>query len=116
MQSVGPNFRTLREQVRTALGIDQENFYLYGQSWGGILAIKYALQYQQHLKGLIISNMMTSIPQYNEYAHTVLMPHMDQVALAEIQRYEAAGDYENPCYMELLIEYHLRTPCAADAG
>jgi proline iminopeptidase len=92
--------------VRTALGIDQENFYLYGQSWGGILAIKYALQYQQHLKGLIISNMMASIPQYNEYAHTVLMPHMDQVALAEIQRYEAAGDYENPRYMELLIEYH----------
>jgi proline iminopeptidase len=94
------------EQVRTALGLDQENFYLYGQSWGGILAIEYALQYQQHLKGLIISNMMASIPQYNEYAHTVLMPHMDQVAVAEIQRYGAAGDYENPRYMELLIEHH----------
>ncbi len=94
------------EQVRTALGLDQENFYLYGQSWGGILAIEYALQYQQHLKGLMVSNMMASIPQYNEYAHTVLMPHMDPVALAEIQRYEAAGDYENPRYMELLIEHH----------
>jgi proline iminopeptidase len=94
------------EQVRTALGLNRENFYLYGQSWGGILAIEYALKYQQHLKGLIISNMMASIPQYNEYAHTVLMPGMDPDVLVEIQRYEAAGDYENPRYMELLVAHH----------
>jgi len=94
------------EQVRLALGLDRENFYLYGQSWGGLLAIEYALKYQQHLKGLIISNMMASIPQYNAYAHAVLMPGMDPVALAEIQQYEAAGDYENPRYMALLIEHH----------
>ena len=94
------------EQVRQALALDRNNFYLYGQSWGGLLAIEYALKYQQHLKGLIISNMMASIPQYNEYARTVLMPSMDPVALAEIQKYEAAGDYENPRYMELLIAHH----------
>jgi proline iminopeptidase len=29
----------------------KRNFYLYGQSWGGALAIEYALTYQQHLKG-----------------------------------------------------------------
>jgi len=28
---------------------------------------------------------------------------MDQTALARIKRLEAAGDYENPRYMELLI-------------
>ena len=94
------------EQVRKALRLDQGNFYLYGQSWGGILAMEYALKYQQNLKALIISNMMASIPQYNEYAHKVLMPGMDQVALAEIQRYEAAGEYENPRYMELLVAHH----------
>lgn len=42
------------EQVRQALKVNQDNFYLYGQSWGGILAMEYALKYQQHLKGLII--------------------------------------------------------------
>jgi len=101
-----PRFVDEVEQVRQALGLDRENFYLYGQSWGGLLAIEYALQYQQHLKGLIISNMMASIPQYNEYAKTVLMPRMDPVALAEIQGYEAAGDYENARYMALLMEHH----------
>ncbi|HEY7974646.1 MAG TPA: proline iminopeptidase-family hydrolase, partial [Ktedonobacterales bacterium] len=86
--------------------LDQDNFYLYGQSWGGALALEYALKYQRRLKGLIISNMMASIPLYNEYARTALMPGMDQTALAEIKQLEAAGDYENPRYMELLIEQH----------
>ena len=42
------------EQVRVALNLDKSNFYLYGQSWGGILGMQYALKYQEHLKGLII--------------------------------------------------------------
>jgi proline iminopeptidase len=50
------------EQVRAALGLDRGNFFLYGQSWGGLLALEYALAHQQKLKGLIISNMMASIP------------------------------------------------------
>jgi len=112
-----PRFVEEVEQVRQALGLSGDNFYLYGQSWGGILAIEYALKYQQHLKGLIISNMMASIPAYNEYAETVLMPAMDQSVLAEIKGYEQAEDYGNPRYMELLVEHHyvqhiLRVPPA----
>lgn len=94
------------EQVRTALGLDASNFYLVGQSWGGLLAIEYALAHQENLKGLVISNMMASIPAYNEYARDVLMPQIDPAVLAEIQGYEAAEDYANPRYMELLIEHH----------
>lgn len=94
------------EQVRQALKLDQKNFYLLGHSWGGILAMEYALKYQQNLKGLIISNMVDSIPAYNEYAQKVLMPAMDQTVLKETQALEAAGKYEDPRYMELLIPHH----------
>jgi proline iminopeptidase len=94
------------EQVRRALGLGPENFVLLGHSWGGILAIEYALRYQQQLRGLVISNMMSSVPAYNAYAERVLMPQMDQAALAEIKALEAAGDTENPRYMELLTEQH----------
>jgi proline iminopeptidase len=79
-----PRFVEEVEQVRQALHLDKENFYLFGQSWGGLLGIEYALKYQQHLKGLIVSNMVSSMPFYNEYAHKVLMPAMDQKALVEI--------------------------------
>ncbi len=101
-----PRFVDEVEQVRVALGLDASNFYLYGQSWGGILAIEYALAHQENLKGLIISNMMASIPAYNKYAEDVLMASMDPAVLNEIKALEAAEDYGNPRYMELLIEHH----------
>lgn len=101
-----PRFVDEVEQVRQALGLGPENFFLYGHSWGGILAMEYALAHGDQLKGLIISNMMASIPAYNEYAETVLMPQMDPAVLAEITAFETAGDYDNPRYMELLMEHH----------
>jgi len=101
-----PRFVEEVEQVRQALKLDRGNFYLLGHSWGGILAIEYALKYQQNLAGLVISNMMASIPAYNEYANKVLMPAMDQKVLAEIKQIEARGEFEKPRYMELLIPNH----------
>ena len=101
-----PRFVEEVEQVRQALELDRDDFYLLGHSWGGILAMEYALKYQQHLKGLVISNMMASIPAYNDYARKVLMPAMDQSALAEVQRLEATGMTEEPRYMELLVPLH----------
>jgi len=101
-----PRFVEEVEQVRLALGLNNSSFYLLGQSWGGILALEYALKYQAHLKGLVISNMMASIPAYNEYAEKVLMPGMDQAVLDEIKRMEAAGETDNPRYMELLVPHH----------
>ncbi len=98
-----PRFVDEVEQVRQALKLDKNDFYLLGQSWGGMLAIEYALKYQQHLKGLVISNMMSSSAAYNAYAKEVLMPAMDPVALAEVKRLEAANDTENPRYMEILV-------------
>ena len=112
-----PRFVDEVDQVRRALGLGKGDFFLLGQSWGGILAMEYALKHQEHLKGLVVSNMMASIPAYNAYAREVLMPGMDQDALAEIQRLEAEGKSEDPRYMELLVPHHyehhvLRMPAA----
>ena len=100
-----PRFVEEVEQVRKALKLDKGNFYLYGQSWGGILALEYALKYQQNLKALVISNMVASIPAYNRYAASVLMPAMDQKALAEVKQLEAKGRYEDPRYEALLMQH-----------
>ncbi len=104
------------EQVRQALHLDKDDFCLLGHSWGGILAIEYALKYQQHLKCLVVSNMMSSIPEYNRYAHETLMPAMDQAALKEILALEAAKRYDDPRYEALLQPFYeehiLRMPSA----
>jgi len=94
------------EQVRTGLGLNRNNFYLVGHSWGGILAMEYAFRFQQHVKGLVISNMMASIPAYNDYANKVLKPGIDPDVLAEIEQIEASGGFTQPRYMELLIPHY----------
>ncbi len=91
------------EQVRTALHLTNDNFYLLGHSWGGILAMQYALKYQNNLKALIISNMMSSCPAYGKYAQEVLAPQFDPKVLDTIRQIEKKGDFDNPKYMELLI-------------
>jgi proline iminopeptidase len=101
-----PRFVDEVEQVRQALKLDKDNFYLFGHSWGGMLAIEYALRHQEHLAGLIISNTMSSLPAYNQYAKTVLMPQMNQQALAQIQDLEKAGKTDDPRYMQLLMTEH----------
>ncbi len=103
------------EQVRKALDLNKDNFYLLGQSWGGILAMEYALKYQENLKGLIISNMVASAPEYTKYAYEVLGPQMDPEVLKEIMEIEANNDFDNPRYEELLMnnyytEHILRIP------
>ena len=96
------------EQVRKAIGADSSNFYLLGNSWGGILAMQYALKYQGNMKALLVANMMASCPEYGKYADEVLAKQMDPKVLAEIRAIEAKGDFSNPRYMELLIPnfYH----------
>jgi proline iminopeptidase len=101
-----PRFVDEVEQVRLVLGLERDNFVLLGQSWGGLLATEYAVHHQQHLKGLVISNMMSSVPLYNAYATDVLMPAMDQGVLAEIKRLEAADATDDPRYEQLLVEHH----------
>jgi proline iminopeptidase len=105
------------EQVRVALGLNKDNFYLLGHSWGGILAMQYSLKYQQNLKGLIISNMMSSCPDYDKYADEVLAKQMDKTVLDSIRAMEARNDFANPQYMGLLIpnfyeKHMLRKPYA----
>ena len=94
------------EQLRKALNLGPDNFYLLGQSWGGILAMEYALKYQDNLKGLIISNMMSSIPEYNAYAQEVLGPQLEPEIYKEIKALEAAKDFDNPRYGDLLFEHY----------
>lgn len=90
------------EQVRKALGLNKDNFFLLGHSWGGILAMQYALKYPDSLKGMIISNMMSSADAYVKYANDVLAKQMDPKVLDTIRQIEKKGDFENPKYMELL--------------
>lgn len=94
-------FREEVEQVRAALEL--ENFYLLGHSWGGMLGIEYALRYQSHLKGLIISNMTASIPSYVT-SISELRQQLPPDIIQTLEKYEATGDYTAPEYEDLIFK------------
>jgi proline iminopeptidase len=105
------------EQVRVALGLNKDNFYLLGNSWGGILGMEYALKYQQNLTGLIVSNMTADYAKYGAY-NAKLRSEMRKSLVDSLERFEQAGDYTNPVYQQLVFdEYYckhiLRKPRAA---
>ena len=101
-------FREEVEQVRAAVGLEQ--FYLFGQSWGGLLGLEYALEHPQHLKGLIVSNMTASIASYTEYLGE-LRAQLPPEDVALMKRCEAAGDYANLEYQERLTALYNRHIC-----
>lgn len=96
-------FREEAEEVRTKLGL--EDFYLLGSSWGGFLAMDYAVKYQEHLKGLILSNTTASIASYTKYINE-LRNKLPEEVIQELTYYEDQEDYANPRYNELL-DIHL---------
>jgi proline iminopeptidase len=93
-------FREEVETVRMALGL--EDFVIIGQSWGGMLGIEYALKYQEHLRGLVISNMVGSVPLYVEGVNQ-LREQMPSDIREIMERHEAANDYSNPEYQEIMF-------------
>lgn len=97
-----PRYLTEVEEVRRGLGLD--HFVLYGQSWGGMLALEYALNYQQHLRGLVISNMCAGIQSYLKYTASLKKKLLTPELLRRFDALEAAKDYENPEYMRIAME------------
>ncbi len=95
-------FKDEVEEVRQALGL--EDFYLFGSSWGGFLAIDYALSHQESLKALILSNTTASIRSYSDYI-TELRSRAPEAVQKKWAAYESQGNYDNEEYTQLLDEY-----------
>ena len=86
------------DEVREKLGLD--NFYLIGQSWGGLLVQEYAVKYGQHLKGAIISYMVDEIDDYVKHVNALREKTLSKEAVDFMKNCEAKNDYSNPKYQE----------------
>ncbi len=86
------------DEVREKLGLD--NFYLIGQSWGGLLVQEYAVKYGQHLKGAIISSMVDEIDDYVKHVNALREKTLSKEAVDFMKNCEAKNDYSNPKYQE----------------
>jgi len=79
------------EGVRNA-AFGNEKVYLYGSSYGGMLALAYAVKYQRWLRGLIVAGGLSSVPfAAKEMAR--LRSELPKNVQDVLARYESKGDY-----------------------
>ena len=96
-----PRFIEEVEQVRKGLGL--ENFYLFGHSWGSMLAMEYLHKYQSHVKAAVLSNMTASIASYLPYAEKLKQKFFDANDLKKYDSLDKLKKYDSPEYQELLM-------------
>jgi proline iminopeptidase len=97
-----PRYMEELEEVRQGLNLD--NFVLYGHSWGGMLAIEYALHHQRRLRGLVISNMTAGIQSVLKHL-TVIKRQLPRDVLVKLESLEARHAYDDPAYEAIMMEH-----------
>lgn len=103
-----PRFVEELEAVRAGLGLGQ--VHLFGQSWGGMLALQYVLDRPRGVKSLLLSNTGSSTLAILR-GMTQLRAELPAEILLPLLRHEATGDWAHPEYREAfhrLYARHLR--------
>ena len=99
------------EAVRRALGL--ERVHVLGQSWGGMLAMEYALTQPAGLTSLVLADTAASLPQWVAETKRLvaeLPPEVQQT----LRQHEEAGTTDSPEYKAAYRVFSLRHVCRLD--
>ena len=96
------------DAVRDALGLD--DIHLLGQSWGGMLAMEYALTQPKGVASMIVADSPASMVQWVSEANR-LRAELPEDVQAALIKHEAAGSYEDPEYLAAVQVFYDRHVC-----
>ncbi len=96
------------ETMRQELGLEQ--VHILGQSWGGMLAIEYALRQPKGLVSLILSNTTSSVPLWVKEANR-LREELPPEVNATLLHHEMAGSTSDPKYLQAMDVFYARHVC-----
>ncbi|MBA2394284.1 MAG: proline iminopeptidase-family hydrolase [Ktedonobacteraceae bacterium] len=91
--------------VRKALGLAK--IHLWGQSWGGMLAIEYALTQPQGMESLTLASTSSSMPTWIAEANR-LRDELPEEIQNTLLRHEAAGTTDDPEYQTAMLAFYER--------
>jgi proline-specific peptidase len=94
--------------LRQALKLDR--VHLLGQSWGGMLAMEYALTQPAGLASLILADSLASTSQWMVEANRLrseLPPDVQETLL----KHEREGTTDHPAYQEAMMVFYRRHLC-----
>jgi L-proline amide hydrolase len=96
--------------VRRALGLDR--VHLFGSSWGGMLAMEYALTAPTGLASLVLASSPASIPQWVQETAR-LRAELPSEVQETLRRHEEAGTTDESEYHEACNVFYERHVCRA---
>lgn len=97
--------------IRSALNLKQ--IHLFGQSWGGCLALEHALSQPIGLASLILASTPASIQQFVAEAYN-LMNDLPADVKEIIYKHEAAGTTQDPEYKQAMEVFNHCFLCRLD--
>lgn len=97
--------------VRRALGLDR--IHLLGQSWGGMLAMQYALTQPAGLVSLIVASSPASMRLWVAEANR-LRRELPSEVQQTLLKHEQAGTTDDPAYQEAMMVFYRRHVCRLD--
>ncbi len=100
------------DALLAGLGI-AEDYVLFGQSWGGMLAAEHAVLRPAGLRGLIIANSPASMPLWSAAA-AELRADLPADTLAALVAHEAAGTTDSVEYVDAMRVFYRRHVCRLD--
>ena len=92
-------------EIRRALGLGR--VHVLGHSWGGMLAMEYALTQPAGLASLVLADTLASAREWAVEARRLILelpPETQQV----IEKHEAAGTTDSPEYKEAMMVFSRR--------
>lgn len=96
------------ETVRRVMGLGR--VHLLGHSWGGWLAIDYALTYPQNIGTLILEDTVADMPHLALELER-LRSALGSETVAMMQKHEAQGTTDHPEYMAAITLLNYRHVC-----
>lgn len=96
------------ETIRKALGLGK--VHMLGHSWGGWLAIDYALTYPENLQTLILEDTVADMPHLISELER-LRAALGPETVAMMQKHEAQGTYNHPEYLAAVTILNYRHVC-----
>lgn len=97
--------------LRKALSL--ETIHLYGQSWGGMLALEVALSDAQGVNSLILSNAPSSMPLWVEETARLRQELPVEVRI-RLDQHENANTTDSAEYQEAMMVFYRRHVCRLD--
>lgn len=96
------------EGIRSTLGLGK--VHLIGSSYGGLLALAYAIKYQQHLRSLVTIGGLPDVP-FAQAEMNRLIDEMSPADAQAIRLHSSRGEFTHPDYVQATDRFYRRYLC-----